>query len=162
MSICVDIYNILYYILYMYIYMYICMYVSVYYGNLVIMMVTTNYTFSLSKIFRLLPSSVASIILSQSAKISKKQDGRSVYVIMKTMCSSGYQHKFMVTHALGHIMHSYTLPVPVNQRVLSKLSKEHSIASGRIEHYVCRGSLITTCIMLLTLLVEHSLVYWYQ
>ena len=139
------------------------MYVSVYYGNLVIMVATTNYTFSLSKIFRLLPSSVASIILSQSAKISKKQDGRSVYVIMKTMCSSGYQHNgFMVTHALGHIMHSYTLLVPMNQRVLSKLSKDHNIASGRIEHYVCRGSLITTYIMLLTLLVEHSLVYWYQ
>ena len=87
---------------------------------------------------------VASIILSSSAKISQEQDGRSIYVIMKTMCSPGYHHNgFMTTHALGNMMIVYTLLVPMNQRVLSKLSKEHSIASERIESYVCRGSFLS-------------------
>ena len=36
------------------------------------------------------------------------------------------------------------------------------LASVRFEHSVCRGSLMTTNIMLLALLVEHSLVHWYQ
>ena len=62
---------------------------------------------------------------------------------MKTMCSPGYHHNgFMTTHVLGHMMNGYTLLVPMNQRVLSKLSKEHSIASETIEYYVCRGSLL--------------------
>ena len=87
---------------------------------------------------------VASIILSQSAKISQNQYGRSIYVIMKTMCSGGYHHNgFMATHTLGHMMNGYTLLVPINQRVLSKLRKEHNIASERIEDYVCRGSVMS-------------------
>ena len=46
------------------------------------------------------------------------------YVIMKTMCPPGYHHNgFVATHALGHIMYGYTLLVPMNQRVLNKLSK---------------------------------------
>ena len=32
----------------------------------------------------------------------------------------------------------------------------------KFEHFVCRGSLMTTYITLLALLVEHSLVHWYQ
>ena len=36
------------------------------------------------------------------------------------------------------------------------------LASVRFEHSMCRGSLMTTYITLLALLVEHSLVHWYQ
>ena len=36
------------------------------------------------------------------------------------------------------------------------------LASVRFEHSVCRGSIMTTYITLLALLVEHSLVHWYQ
>ena len=47
---------------------------------------------------------------------------------MKTMCPPGYhQNGFVVTHALGHIMYGYDWLVPMNQRVLNKLSKEHNI-----------------------------------
>ena len=46
---------------------------------------------------------------------------------MKTMCPPGYHHNgFVATHALGHMIYSYTLLVPMNQRVLNKLSKEHN------------------------------------
>ena len=39
---------------------------------------------------------------TQSAQISQKQDGRNIYVIMKTMCTPGYHHNgFVATHALG-------------------------------------------------------------
>ena len=45
---------------------------------------------------------------------------------MKTMCLPGCQNNgFVATHALGHMMYGYTLLVPVNQRVLNKLTKEH-------------------------------------
>ena len=85
---------------------------------------------------------------------------------MKTVCPPGYHHNgFVATHALGH-MYGSTLLVPMNQKVLNKQSKEHNIsghlASVRFEHSVCRGSLMTTYITLLALLVEHSLVHWYQ
>ena len=47
------------------------------------------------------------------------------------MCPPGYHHTgFVATHALGHMMNSYTLLVPMNQRVVKKLGKEHNI-SGR-------------------------------
>ena len=73
----------------------------------------------------------------------EKQDERNIYVIIKTMCPPGYHHNgFVATHAL---MHSYA-----------------HLASVRFEHSVCRGSLMTTYITLLALLVEHSLVHWYQ
>ena len=43
---------------------------------------------------------------TQSAQISQKQDGRNIYVIMKTMCPPGYHHNgFVATHALGHMMY---------------------------------------------------------
>ena len=38
---------------------------------------------------------------TQSAQISQKQDGRNIYVIMKTMCPHGYHNNgFVATHAL--------------------------------------------------------------
>ena len=44
---------------------------------------------------------------------------------MKTMCPPGYHHNsFLATHALVHIMYSYTLLVPMNQRVLKKPPKK--------------------------------------
>ena len=43
---------------------------------------------------------------------------------MKTMCPPSYrQNDFVATHALGHMMYSYTLLIPMNQRVLNKLIK---------------------------------------
>ena len=57
-----------------------------------------------------------------------------IYVIMKTMYPPGYHHNgFVATHALGHMMYGYTLLAPMNQTIT-----------------------------LLALLVEHSLVHWYQ
>ena len=48
---------------------------------------------------------------------------------MKTLCPLGYYHNsFVATHALGHMMYGYTLLVPMSQRVLRKLSKEHNIS----------------------------------
>ena len=38
---------------------------------------------------------------------------------------------FVATHALGHMMYGYTLLVPMNQRVLNKLSKEHNITGHK-------------------------------
>ena len=44
---------------------------------------------------------------------------------MKTVCPPGYHDNgFMATHAFGHMMYGYTLLVPMNKRVLNKLSKE--------------------------------------
>ena len=43
---------------------------------------------------------------TQSDQISQKQDGRNIYVIMKTVCPPGYHDSgFVATHALGHMMH---------------------------------------------------------
>ena len=43
---------------------------------------------------------------TQSAQISRKQDERNIYEIMKTMCPPGYDHNgFVATHALGHMMY---------------------------------------------------------
>ena len=52
-----------------------------------------------------------------------------MYVYMKTMCPSGYHHSGSVaTHALRHMMYSYTLLIPMKQRVLNKPSKERNIS----------------------------------
>ena len=73
---------------------------------------------------------------TQSAQISQKQDEHNVYVIMKTICTSGYHRNgFAATHALGYMMCSYTLLVPMNQRMLNKLCKDHNI-SGNIYIYI--------------------------
>ena len=45
------------------------------------------------------------------------------------MCPLSYHHNgFVAIHALGYIMYSYTLLVPMKQRVLNKLRKEHNIS----------------------------------
>ena len=76
---------------------------------------------------------------TQNIHISQKQNGRNMYAIMETMCPLGYYHSdFVATHALGHRMYGFKLLVPLNQRVLNKLSKEHS------------------------LVLEDSFVHWYQ
>ena len=57
---------------------------------------------------------------------------------MKTMCPPVYHHNgfvFVATHALWHMMYDYTLLVPMNQRVLNKLSKGHNI-SGHNAMYI--------------------------
>ena len=47
---------------------------------------------------------------------------------MKRIFPSGYHHNgFVATHALGHI-YSYILLVPMNQRVLNKLSIERNVS----------------------------------
>ena len=51
---------------------------------------------------------------------------------MKTMCLPGSDHNgFVATHELGYMMYGYTLLLPMNQRVLNKLSKEHSISGHK-------------------------------
>ena len=51
---------------------------------------------------------------------------------MKTMCPPGYHHNgFMATHALGRMVHGCTLLVPMNQRMLKKLSKDHNISGHK-------------------------------
>ena len=61
--------------------------------------------------------------------LSEFLNGYNIYVIMKTMYPPGYHHNgFMATIALGHMMYGYTLLLPMNQRVLNKLSKERNIS----------------------------------
>ena len=51
---------------------------------------------------------------------------------MKTTCPPGYHHNYFVaTHALGQMMHGSTLLVPMNLRVLNKLSKERNISGHK-------------------------------
>ena len=46
---------------------------------------------------------------------------------MKAMCPPGYHHNgFVATDALGHMVYGYTLLVPMNQRVLNKLSNKQT------------------------------------
>ena len=62
---------------------------------------------------------------TQSAQISRKQDERNIYAIMKTVCLPGYHHNgFVATHALGHMMYGYTLLVPMKE---CSTSKEHNM-----------------------------------
>ena len=59
------------------------------------------------------------ILNTQSAQISQKQDGRNVCVIMKTMLPPGYHRNgFVASHVLGHLMHCFTLLVPMNAPVV--------------------------------------------
>ena len=65
---------------------------------------------------------------TQSTQISQKQDGHNIYAIMKTMFPPGYHDNgFLATDALGHMMYGYKLLVPMNQRVLNKLSIESNM-----------------------------------
>ena len=69
---------------------------------------------------------------TQSAQISQNQNEYNIYAIMKTMYRLGYHYNgFVATHALGHMMYGYTLLVPMNQRVLDKLSKERNISGHK-------------------------------
>ena len=55
-----------------------------------------------------------------------------IYVIMKIMSPSSYHYNsFMATHALKHMLYSYTFLVPINQKVLNKLSKELNISGHK-------------------------------
>ena len=55
-----------------------------------------------------------------------------IHAIMKLMCPPGYHHNgFMATHALWYMMYSYTLLVPMNQRVLSKPNEECNVSSHK-------------------------------
>ena len=48
---------------------------------------------------------------------------------MKAICPPSYHRNgFVATHALEHMMYGYTLLVPMNQRVLNRISKEHNIS----------------------------------
>ena len=68
----------------------------------------------------------------QTAQISQKEDGCNIYAIMKTICPPDYHRNcFVATHALGHMVYGYTLLVPMNQRVLSKLSKERNTSGHK-------------------------------
>ena len=51
-----------------------------------------------------------------------------IYIYMQSR-NYIYQHNsFVSTHALGHLMYGYILLVPMTQKVLKKLSKEHNIS----------------------------------
>ena len=58
------------------------------------------------------------------------------------MCPPSYHHiGFVATHALGPMMYGYTLLVPVNQKVLNKLSKErHDTRTHDPRHTECSKS----------------------
>ena len=47
---------------------------------------------------------------------------------------SPYHNGFAAIYALGHMIYCYTLLVPVNQKVLNKLSKERNlqISAGKL------------------------------
>ena len=51
---------------------------------------------------------------------------------MKTKCIPGHHHTgFVVTHALDHMIYGYTLLVPMNQRMLNKLSKARNVSGHK-------------------------------
>ena len=57
---------------------------------------------------------------------------RNIIAIMKTMYPPGYHHNgFVATQALERMMYGYTLLLPINQRVLSKQSKEEQYITLR-------------------------------
>ena len=60
---------------------------------------------------------------TQSAQISQKTDESNIYAMKKAMCPPSYHHNgFVATDALGHMIYDYILLVPMNQKVLKKLS----------------------------------------
>ena len=51
---------------------------------------------------------------------------------MKKVFPLGYDHNgFVATHALGQEMYGYTLLVPVKERLLNDVSKEHNISGHK-------------------------------
>ena len=103
----------------------------------------------------------------QSAQISQKQDERYIYI---------YIYIYIYTHALGHMMYSYKLLVPMNQRVLKKPSKESNKSGNKSSttHRVLKShrskmgviyiyiTMKTMCPPSIAWFVEHFLVHWYQ
>ena len=71
--------------------------------------------------------------------IYKAEKVRNVYIlnenyhaIMKVMCPRRSHHNgFVTTHVLGRMMYGYTLLVPMNQRVLNRLSEDHNVSSHK-------------------------------
>ena len=48
------------------------------------------------------------------------------------MCPSSYHHNgFVATHALEQMIYRYTLLIPMNQKVLNKLRKEHNVSDHK-------------------------------
>ena len=69
------------------------------------------------------------MVISEPRHTVLKSHKSKMSVNLKTTYPPGYHHNgFVATHALGHMINGYTLLLPVNQRVLSKLSKEHNIS----------------------------------
>ena len=55
-----------------------------------------------------------------------------MYIIMKTMFFPVYFHGgFVVTHTLGLMMYGYTLLVPMEQKMLNKLSKKRNVSDHK-------------------------------
>ena len=73
---------------------------------------------------------------TESVQSSQKEDGCNMYATKKILCSPGYHHNaFVATEVLGQLyivwlIYSYTLLVPMNQKVLNKLNKECNV-NGR-------------------------------
>ena len=55
-----------------------------------------------------------------------------IYIHICYYENDGYHHNgFVAIHGLGHMMYGYTLLVSMNQKVLSKLNKEHNIGGHK-------------------------------
>ena len=50
---------------------------------------------------------------------------------MKTMCPPGYHNGLVLPHSFGFMMYGHALLVPMNQRVINKLSKERNISGHK-------------------------------
>ena len=71
---------------------------------------------------------------SMTHRVLKSHKSKMGLIYMQSwkQCPPVYHHNgFVASHALGHMIYSYTLQVPMNQRVLNKLSKEHNIISHK-------------------------------
>ena len=128
------------------------------------------------------------VYLITRKNVTKKHDEKHderVYHLIILCIYPMYIYIYIYIYICICLMYSYILMVPMNQRVLNKLNKEHNInghkwstthrvlkshrskmikiymlswkyisyyahlSSVRFEHSMCRGSLITTYIMLL-------------
>ena len=69
---------------------------------------------------------------TQCSNLTNKRKIGITYTLMKAMFPPGYhQNDFVATHSLGKIMYGYTLLVPINQRVVNKLSNELYISGHK-------------------------------
>ena len=53
-----------------------------------------------------------------------------MHAIMETMCPPSYHHNGFVS-CIVHMIYGYLLLVPMNQRVLNRLSKVHNISGHK-------------------------------